>query len=523
MDRRRYNTLYVLSLVVYLLILSVLTDGFTELLEALISGTKELSYSMLMLNITGGIIYVYVMYRLLRRERGIPLVDSMMDVLLVLLLFYVTLAGFLLPVLVSVIIPDSKKTTSMKLIILISFLTVITGPVLLSLPPPQGTVKVESIENPISFTGTYNIVPPIIAYSYAKQFSQNYTVYEREFSVYYNDNTPMIIWLREPRGVFHLGNDNGAIIVFGDRYPVKIGVIDREVKYGLHNSHFMGLFFDNLKLELRLHYPMDTTELSDSIVRTYNGHIYIIIPVVKTERGLSYTLTKPEAYIVVDENGSMKKYSYQEALRDSLFEGIPLIPKHVATNWIYNGLHINWGTADHVGKDGIYLVVGSNNTLYWTVIQKDNTLNKIKRIIYINARPIDPTPTILVYTPDKVFKTLQDLLENSNNLYNTTWPTLEPVYAQPTLVNNTLYWTVVIGDKNKDTITPVIIEVINSETKLTKTIDITTSRQVTSIDVINMIKNIITPSSSGLTNQQSQLLSENIKRIGKCKQITLQT
>jgi len=106
-----------------------------------------------------------------------------------------------------------------------------------------------------------------------------------------------------------------------------VEVVQRDVAWGLHNTRFCWLFFDNLYRQIVLRVGLQYEPLmEDNIKLAYDGELLILIPVKTWDRGLLHSVPLLHGYAVVHEDGMIEFVGTKDALKDPRFKDVPRSP-----------------------------------------------------------------------------------------------------------------------------------------------------------------------------------------------------
>ena len=502
---RGYMFGYLLTLSFILWLLSLATSGFVNLFYYAVKPFSQLPYAILALNVIGGLLYLNeVLNRVIRGRTGDPIVDAVIDVIVVIPLFFVGWVGAAYPLLASLIVSSDegsgKKAVYFGLGVILLLLIV---PIVVY-SPFSASKNIEAIEldTAVNVYGVYRLVPLYTAYIYGIDRVQlpTHTLYINDSHLYYDERTPVYNWIIEPEGFFNqfLRKPRGLVLVEGDRFPPNVTIINKELKYGIHNKYFKILYIDSLARQAKLHAIGKEVLLNENIEKIYNGTVYIIIPVIKWERGITYSIPVPDSFIVVDENGDVTVVPYNEAIQNPLFEGVPLVPEKVAREWVefYNyrtGIvayylqHNRYRIPDVGNNPQPYLTVSDDGELYWTfVVEPYGETYSVKHIIYVKAQAPSTSPQIMLYTPKTSLVGVSKITSYVQSKHpNYDWTQVRVVEPIPTIVNDTIYWKVSIITNDYRGL--VAIDLVDARTTQIKTITPSNTTAVTADDILALI------------------------------------
>lgn len=503
--RKEYVISYIVTLIILILTVSILTDGFTQIVYYAIQPLHKLNYTYLSINITGGISFLLltINYWLERKDRTdwvIGILDSTVDVVLVILILLSGYWGFIYPFIILVlaiweIIDDEKYSIPFLLSVIISIPIIVLGlvGVLYSNVAGSHHISAVTIESPLEVYGIYRIIPLYTAHTYGLDRIQvpTHTIYLEDSYLYYNGSEPVYNWIIEPEGFINsiTKKPKGLVLVYGDKYPPHVVIVRKELKYGLRNMYFKGVYFDSLDRQAKMRSIGKEILLDENIEKVYNGHIYIIIPVITWERSTIYSIPIPDSYIIVDDKGDIRTETYKEALGDPLFKGIPLIPEKVARSWVeiynyHNGFteyyfHHNHYKIPDIGENPQpYLTISKNGTLYWSfVVEPSGDTYSVRHIIYINARSHTLKPKLIIYTPNETLigvSKVESYVQSQHPNYD--WNKLKVVEPIPTVTNDTIYWKLSVITNDYRGL--VAIDLVNAKTSKITTIKVASGKGV---------------------------------------------
>ncbi|MEB3755856.1 MAG: hypothetical protein GSR79_03225 [Desulfurococcales archaeon] len=495
---------FVSGLIIFLWIISLSTQGFVRILHLSIEGYRRMPYLWLSLNI---IAVLYVLYYTIK-----PTVKAYRSIegfwkgfllgAIIALYYSLVIASSTLAGLVWLIIPLTIKYAkysyskgfydrinrysykglmgNVLFSILITVLIII-GVVLALYAPVLASNKItgDTIMHPYSVYGVNRLIPLYTAYVYASDRIQipTHTVYKTETYIYYINETPIYNWLIEPEGFWNsiTRKPIGAIFVEGDKYPVKVKLVKSQVEWGLHNMKFKLFYFDSLERKIKLKALGYDIRFDEAVELYRQGRIWIVIPYNTWERGVLWNLRKPVGVILVDDKGTIRKMSLEEAVKSPLLKGLPLISEKTAREWAEkyaykNGFvavyfkHNKYEIRDVGENPQPYLEPGDNGTLWWvfTVEPAGNTYST-KYVLYINARDPSGEPLIYLWKPKELLIGVSKVMSYVKQAHpNYDWGQVKAVEPLPTITNESILWkvSVVTGDYRG----LVSIDVINAKT-----------------------------------------------------------
>ncbi len=495
---------FISGLILFLWIISISTQGFVRILHLLIEGYRRMPYLWFSLNI---IAVLYVLYYTIK-----PTVKAYRTmkgfwkgfVLGAIIALYYSLiaASSTLDGLAWLIIPLTLKFTTYSypkgfyvriksssyrgltgntiFPVLITVFIVI-GVVLALYAPVLASNKItgDNLMNPYSVYGVNRLIPLYTAYVYASDRIQipTHTVYKTETYIYYVNETPIYNWLIEPEGFWNsiTRKPIGAIFAEGDKYPVKVKLVKSQVEWGLHNMKFKLFYFDSLQRKIKLRALGYDIRFDEAVELYRQGRIWIVIPYNTWERGLLWNLRKPVGVILVDDKGTIRKLSLEEAVKSPLLKGLPLISEKTAREWAEkyaykNGFvavyfkHNRYVIRDIGENPQPYLEPGDNGRLWWvfTVEPAGNTYST-KYVLYINARDPSGNPLIYLWKPNELLIGVSKVMSYVKQAHpNYDWGQVKAVEPLPTITNDSILWkvSVVTGDYRG----LVSIDIINAKT-----------------------------------------------------------
>ena len=531
----RYWSTYILSLVIYLVVISLLTGGFVSIAYTAVKPWFSLPYSILVINILGGLVYLAFLITVLRRDRYISFLDSLIDLFLVILLLYTGYTGVFLSVIVMIIAvmnaeEDERYEDLLVPSVIMTIIILISFPVLYTYSPVSGShyIQSEVMTQPITVYGVYRLIPLYTAHVYGIDRVQlpTHTLYLKDSYLYYNNRTPIYNWIIEPEGIVneYTKKPRGLVLVYGDQFPPKVVIVNKELKYGLHNNYFKGIYVDNLARETRMRSLGRSVLLDENIEKIYNNHIYIIIPVISWSRGGLYSIPVPDSFIVINEVGEINVIPFKEAVNNPLFNGVPLIPEKVAREWVkiynyhrgyieYYFQHNKYRIPDVGDNPQPYLTISRNGTMYWTfVVEPSGKTYSVKHIIYVKAHPTTPKPRVFLYTPSTSLigvSKVESYVESEHP--NFDWNKLKVVEPLPTIINGTIYWKLSIITNDYRGL--VAVDLVDAKTSKVITLETSKEKSITSQALLKVMEQT-TPTNLP-TNQTQQPVIEQIKELKK--------
>jgi hypothetical protein len=512
---------YVSTWIILLLITSLGTHGFADILYISAMGMNSLPLLVTIINFFGGLVYLYGMILFFIRSDYDEWWYAIVHYIIIILLVFTPYVGVFLMLggVILIAFASDEEEFNAPLAGLFVILLVVVGIIMLYSPIAGSShIKAEMIKSPIDVYGVYRLIPLYTAHVYAEDRIQSpiHTVFREDSYLYYVERggkyIPVYNWIIEPEGAINefTKKPKGLILVEGDRFPPNVTVVNKPLKYGLHKRYFYGVYVDDIYRRCELLVLGNKVLFDENIEKVYNNKVYIIIPFIGWERGMLYSIPKPRGFIVVDENGNFQLYSIDEAKKNPLFRGVPLIPEYVARKWaeIYNyhtGFwdyyfrHNRYAIRDVGENKQPYLTVDDNGTLYWTfVVEPEGKTYSVKYIIYINTSTVPQKPKLMFYKPNTtmigVSKVESYVLSKHPNY---DWNRLKVVEPIPTILNGTIYWKVTIISKDYRGL--VAVDLVDARTSRITTIDVSKYKTITGDEILNLLSpsNVSAPTHIG--------------------------
>ncbi len=412
----------------------------------------------------------------------------------------------------------------------LSILGLIVGG-LVSLEKTPYHIRVEELDEPIGVFGVYRFIPMRTAYANAISMLQipTHTLYFRDSYVYFANGSLVYNWIIEPEGFWNevTKGPRGVVFVNAGIYPPQVKIIYRNMTWGLHNFKIMPGYVDGLYREAQLVAGLDKRLLlEDNIEVVWNKHVYILIPAVTWVTGIDYSLPTLAGYVVVDENGSMRWLTVDQARNNPLFKGVPLLPEVVAREWIeaYRWIYgignvLIYRNTFQIRDIGTnpqpYLVLDDRGNLWWVfVAEPPGETYSAKYIFYINASDIEPH--ILAYELPEPMIGVSKVEAYVKQRYPTyDWSQLSIEEPIPTIINKTLYWKVSVTTSDGRGLVTVCL--VNAKTGEADCIQ--PRGKVTYMDIIGMLlnKTTVKPNVTGNMTliQQVRALKEKVGNLIK--------
>ncbi len=337
-------------------------------------------------------------------------------------------------------------------------------------------IEASYLEDPINVYGVNRVVPLYTAYKYASDRIQipTHAVYQDESYIYYENGTPVYNWVVDPEGFWnrYTRKPVGAIFIKGNRMPVDVLFVEHEMEWGLRNRRFKVFFIDSLERQIKMR-VLGAQIFMDEAVELYRqGRLWIVVPVIKWDRGALWSLSKPYALAVVSEEGEVEVISVKEALGDPRLDGVPLVPERVAREWAekyayivgfveYYFKHNKYEIRDVGDNPQPYLLIDDNGTLWWVfIVEPAGETYSAKYVIYVKARE-DFKPTLRLWRPDKLLIGVSKVLSYVKQAHpNYDWDQVQAVEPMPTIVNGTAFWKVTVVTSDYRGL--VSVEIVNA-------------------------------------------------------------
>lgn len=464
---------YILTLLILAWITSLSTGGFVDLIHYALLTYRMLPYLAIGINLLSTLVYLWIVMPKLVDMRGHSgPYTALADFVFILTLVFAGFLGFLyilFIVFTRLIEVEERKGYAVLAVVIIITIGAIS---ILYYGPTSAShnIKAIHIDEPIEAYGIYRLTPLRVAYTYASEElpAQSYTIsytitgrYE-----YFNGSRLVYSWIIEPGGFINKYKHRppGVAFVYADVYPPEVVVVEKELKYGFHNRYFKLFYTDSLTRLLELHALGYKILTSESVEVYYNGHVYIVTPIVNWVRGLLYSIPVPYAFALVDENGDVEILSFEKALTDPRLSGVPKVPEDVAWKWadLYKYSVGDYAIRDVSEDMQPFLVVSNNGDLYWAIIAEG--IGESYLVDYIIYIPVDASePHILVYSMGAPIMSVDDVLETIKNSHPSyDWGNVKISELTPIVMNNTIYWKATIVKSDYSEI--VSIELVNGRT-----------------------------------------------------------
>lgn len=452
---------YVSTFLLLAWVVALATGGFVDIIHYGLMAFRSLPYLALCLNLLSTLVYIWMVLPVLAEYSEAPgPLAAVMDFLFLTSLAFAGYLGFFYLFIVTAASVASDSEYAPRLIGLF-FLVILGGITVLGYGPIAAShnIEAEPLTEPIEVYGVYRLIPLYTAHVYASDRIQipTHTVFKSDSYIYYNGTRSIYNWIIEPEGFINsfIRKPKGVVFVYGDAYPPEVVMVERELKYGLHNRYFKLFYIDSLGRQVKLH-ALGFKVLLDENVEIYvDGHVYIVVPVVSWKRGVLYSMPVPHAFAVVNEDGDIEILTIREALSDPRLSGVPKVPEYVAREWArlyrYNAgfiqyyfTHNRYEIRDVGENKQPYLTVSANGSLYWTfVVEPAGETYSVKYIIYV---PINATePALLMYEPKEPLIGISKVISYVKQAHpNYDWNELVVAEPIPSVVNNTIYWKVTV-------------------------------------------------------------------------------
>ena len=409
------------------------------------------------------------------------------------------------------------------LLLLIVFSLIYAGGYAAMLNNSPSEIEVISLDHAINTTST-RLIPLHTAYAYAISMLQTptHTLYEEETYIYYDSSGNIIYnWVIEPEGFWNeISRDaEGAVFVNGSVFPPEVKIFKEDLKWGIHKLIGTPFFLDNLWREIKLRAGLGVRVLMDCNVEVYrNGSIYIIIPLASWKTFLTTSVPYVVGYAVISPDGAINIVSVDEARKNDLFRGVPLVPDVIARRWaeiyrFYTGLipvilYHNTFTIRDVGTNPQpYLMTDSKGNLFWVfVAEPPGETASAKYIFYVNAS--DTHPHIMIYElprPAIGISRIESLIKQAHPTYD--WGEFNIAEPMPLILNSTLYWKVSVITLDGRGV--VSVDLVDTEKN--EVISIQPGKKLTAEDIVNKIKKIYQETPEG--NESVQSIIQRIKEL----------
>ncbi len=409
------------------------------------------------------------------------------------------------------------------LLLLIVFSLIYAGGYAAMLNNSPSEIEVITLDHAINTTST-RLIPLHTAYAYAISMLQTptHTLYEEETYIYYDSSGNIIYnWVIEPEGFWNeiSRNAEGAVFVNGSVFPPEVKIFKEDLKWGIHKLVGTPFFLDNLWRELKLRAGLGVRVLMDCNVEVYrNGSIYIIIPLASWKTSLTTSVPYVVGYAVVSPDGAIDIVNVDEARKNDLFRGVPLVPDIIARRWVeiyrfYTGLipvilfHNTFTIRDVGMNPQPYLMTDSKGNLFWVfVAEPPGETASAKYIFYVNAS--DTHPHIMIYElprPAIGISRIESLIKQAHPTYD--WGEFNIAEPMPLILNSTLYWKVSVITLDGRGV--VSVDLVDTEKN--EVISIQPGKKLTAEDIVNRIKKIYQETSEG--NESVQSIIQRIKEL----------
>ncbi len=486
--RENFRWYHVVLIALILWLISFFTLGFVSLVSPL---TEWFMASPLLIKVAGiGIFasFAFILYSFLRYGRGLR-----------------------------------RGGAGYGLLLLIVFSLIYAGGYAAMLNNSPSEIEVISLDHAINTTST-RLIPLHTAYAYAISMLQTptHTLYEEETYIYYDSSGNIIYnWVIEPEGFWNeISRDaEGAVFVNGSVFPPEVKIFKEDLKWGIHKLVGTPFFLDNLWREIKLRAGLGVRVLMDCNVEVYrNGSIYIIIPLASWKTFLTTSVPYVVGYAVVSPDGAINIVSVDEARKNDLFRGVPLVPDVIARRWVeiyrfYTGLipvilYHNTFTIRDVGTNPQpYLMTDSKGNLFWVfVAEPPGETASAKYIFYVNAS--DTHPHIMIYElprPAIGISRIESLIKQAHPTYD--WGEFNIAEPMPLILNSTLYWKVSVITLDGRGV--VSVDLVDTEKN--EVISIQPGKKLTAEDIVNKIKKIYQETPEG--NESVQSIIQRIKEL----------
>jgi len=346
------------------------------------------------------------------------------------------------------------KEREVKILVVLTFLVFVVLPFssFITLSHSSKYIKVVELRKLPDLYGTYRLIPLETAYDYATDRLQipTHTIYFSESYVYYINTTPVYNWLVEPEGlnVFFYGPE-GAIFVYGDRYPPKVFLVRQELAWGLHNVKLTPLFPDTLAFELTLRGAFGKKLIFDDTAEVLKkGKVVIYVPLVEYEVNFPGSFPVVKGYYEVYPNGTIEFAKPSEA------RPVPALPEEVAREWVERLRFADWVRAlffhdtfiiRNVGTNPQpYLLLDKNGNPWWVFVAEPpgNTYAAYK-IIMFKANSVKPIAYVYTFEKPQIgVSKVKSYVMRAHPKWN--WDTLKIQEPMPVILNNTIYWKVAV-------------------------------------------------------------------------------
>jgi len=530
----------VIVIIILMYFVSLASGGFVAILYYSEMGFARLPYLLLALNTASA--FASLLFIARQYKSGIhlnPVALGFLDVALLLLVLFFPWDGFILPLAALATIRESRSgkgylaATSLFYVFLMLFLAslAVAGPVYAS-----HHITGEKISDPVDVYGVYRLLPLYTAYKYGidRVQSPTHTLILEDSYLYYRNKTPIYNWIIEPEGFINALTKKplGVVFIDGDRYPPRVSVVNRTLKYSLSKLYFKGFYFDSLERQAMLHSMGGKALLHENVEVLYHGKIYVIIPVVRWVRGAVWNLEVPWKYLVFAENGSVREVSFEKALGDPLFHGVPLLPEETAREWArvyaysvgftaYYLQHNSYAIRDVGENRQPYLTVTSNGSLYWVfVVEPMGNTYSVKYVIYVPAGTYKPS--ISIYQPNTTMIGVSKVVSYVKSAHpNYDWNSLKVVEPIPTVIDGRIYWTVKIITNDYRGL--VSVDLVDASTSKVLSVKVSSQETMTGEQILRewILGGASHPTAPGGNNTVTSIIKE-IKMLKKEINSTIQ-
>ena len=308
--------------------------------------------------------------------------------------------------------------------------------------------------------------------------------------LYYANDTVIFCMIVEPEGFWNSlrWNAKGIILVNGSNYPPKVTFIDQNLYWSFNRKRFKLLYFDSLKRQLKIRALPYRPLFENAIEVCIDRHVYILVPIIRWERGLSYSYPVLHSYAVIDEDGEIELVKPNRLSENRVTHFVfyvykaPIVPEIVARQWVellrwsVGYLNVILYHKTFVIRDiGLnaqpYLVYDDNGHLYWLfVVEPSGKSYAVKYIIYVDAESIEPR--ILLYEPTEQWigaSKLFSYIQKAHPTYD--WDKFRLAEPIPIIVNDTLYWKITIITSDARGV--VSIDLVNAKTGVVYSLPVT--------------------------------------------------
>jgi len=488
---------------------------------------------VLVIAVTGGPVVLLV----LRARRGLLLGFFLALFLALALYALANIAALVLYLIVAVSsaianiwVKESRTSTRFSktsLIFLAIFLAIYIPLALYAPVASSSRIDFVELDRPPEVNALKRFIPLMTAHAYAADRLQipTHTIYSKDSYVYFANGRSVYNWVIEPQGLWNelTKPSKGFIFVYGDVYPPQVEVVQRDVAWGLHNTRFCWLFFDNLYRQIVLRVGLQYEPLmEDSIKLAYDGELLILIPVKAWDRGLLHSVPLLHGYAVVHEDGMIEFVGAKDALKDPRFKDVPVVPEAIARAWVeIRRYHV--GFVDFYLYRNTYVIrdVGTNPQPYlslnkdgrtaWVfVAEPPGEAYSAKYIMYVDPREL--RPVVYAYTlptPMIGISRVESYVKQYNPMFD--WSQLAVEEPTPLLVNDTLYWKVAVVTNDFRGL--VLVALVNAKTGTVTSIDVTKwdFRSRGNVTADHLLQLVAGPSSAIETGKTT--LEDRIKRL----------